>query len=1198
MEYGRLSKEEIITVYEEILEKKKVIDDNKAVIQKALGNFVINGSQIGSDIYNNKATFSFKNYNGPDIDLPTDNEEYTKIINIIEEDIALIEDLIDQVEKLIYVIDVFGDFDDAEIKDINVKLKDMLTELNEMRDERLDLKNNIGSIGSRVDEMNMTKSSAIGAMGAATGLGGGGSYGGGGGGGSFGGGGGSSGGSYGGGTGGYNPGNGSQDVRIPTTTTSGGGSRFDQLTDLSGIQKATENLKNTESNVGNALSNIVLNGDAVGSGVYDTKANSTGSSDNVDFNFGELQVSIEMVNNDIQETESLISDIETRISENEAYIAENEAQIATNEAEIASNEAEIANYQAQIQELEASKPTGDDEESAATRAAIDAQIAELSSKIAELETRNAELEAENQRMENENSQLEQINADLGNQQAELEEKKAEKEGVQEELNNIQDAYYQAYGNLVDAYTAYDLLNEAGKTGGTNMYGVEMTQEQSNQMFANMQSKLESGGEALSSSLGTNGAGGADSLGLLVGGCASLAGSATPNNIGMSGDVSTPGTGDSALDNGKTGSDFGSSTDTGTQSGERATTDGDNDSQSDDGKNSEDENKEDSGESGDPILPGAGKDEPATGFDNNGQEENKEPNDALSGIDMGKYDGLFSSGATSLTGIVEKAEEAATANAATSTAGTKPPSDPQAIMAALRKAGCEVFDDGKFIYFNSKNVSGAMPIDSAGDTNILFGWAGAGADWTQDGRNQMASQIMQSTDDTMALLSRSCEDSTSALAVLNEVVNGTNITPAEVICLGNSNGVYPAIDVAYDISRTYPDAKIIAGGLDSSPQISPELYNRYLQKVNAMKGNKNVSYFFTTTNGSTLAYRCPEIVNSGNNYVFIDWHDNADGRTTNTHAGDLQLLPKYAQALTNGGNGQELFSNFNFNKAYVYNEGKLAEYNSPTQALGTFGSQNGATLNNAPSSSQKNTPTSNRTTPTNANYKINLGAFAENPEGGFELHIDKSRFNLEDFNNSVLRHQYGYTDKEAYEAFVAVVIAESDKTIDDALGVASVALNRCDRPNYANSRTNGTNPFDQMFANGGQQYETITDTDSQGLRLYEKYMPSVVGIDRVNAELAKYGTNYETLLAVVSTATEDGLRNNDYTGFEANGWDGYYDPINHISRNGNRYNYAGDGSGRGIANTRSSQRQTVSTKGTIYEGKDTIRVEPGADIKSI
>ena len=92
---------------------------------------------------------------------------------------------------------------------------------------------------------------------------------------------------------------------------------------------------------------------------------------------------------------------------------------------------------------------------------------------------------------------------------------------------------------------------------------------------------------------------------------------------------------------------------------------------------------------------------------------------------------------------------------------------------------------------------------------------------------------------MALLSRSCEDSTSALAVLNEVVNGTNITPAEVICLGNSNGVYPAIDVAYDISRTYPDAKIIAGGLDSSPQISPNLYNKYLQKVNAMKGNKNV-----------------------------------------------------------------------------------------------------------------------------------------------------------------------------------------------------------------------------------------------------------------------------------------------------------------------------------------------------------------------
>ena len=971
MEYGRLSKEEIITVYEEILEKKKVIDDNKAVIQKALGNFIINGSQIGSDIYSsNKATFSFSNYNGPDIDLPTDNEEYAKIINIIEEDIALIEDLIEQVEKLLYVIDVFGDYDDAEIKDINTKLKEMLTELNEMRDERLDLKSNIGNIGSRVDEMNIARSSAMGAMSAATGLGGSGSYGSSEGGGSFGGGGGSSGGSYGGGTGGYNPVNGSQDTGIPTTTSSGGGSRFDQLTDLSGIQKATENLKNTESNVGNALSNIVLNGDAVGSGVYDVNPK---SSDSVDFNFGELQVSIEMVNNDIQETEQLITDIETRIAENQAYIDENKKKIDENKTQ-------IENLEAQINELEKSKPTGDDEKSEEEREKIESKVAELTSK-------KNNLEADNARMENENSKLEQINADLGNQQAELEEKKAEKEGVQEELNNIQDAYYQAYGNLVDAYTAYDLLNEVGKTGGTNMYGVELTPEQTNQMFANMQSKLEAGGDALSSSLGTDGVGGADSLGLLVSGCASLAGGATPNNIGMNGDVTTTGVGDNALDNGTTSSDFGGSTDTGTQSGERSTTDGDNDSQSNDGKDTEGENRGDSGKTDDSVLPETEKDEPATGFDNSDQKENKEPNDALSGIDMGKYDGLFSGGATSLTGIVEKAEEAAQANAAASTTGTKPPSNPQAIMDALRKAGCNVFDDGNFIYFNSKNVSGAMPIDSAGDMNIVFGWAGAGADWTQDSRNQMAGQIMQGTDETMALLSRSCEDSTSALAVLNEVVNGTNIIPAEVICLGNSNGVYPAIDVAYDISRTYPDAKIITGGLDSSPQISPDLYNKYLQKVNAMKGNKNVSYFFTTTNGDTLAYRCPEIVNSGNNYVFIDWHDNDDGRTINTHVGDLQLLPKYAAALTNGGNGQELFSNFNFNKAYVFNEGKLAEYNSPTKALGTFGSQNVKTFNQK-SQTETASPTKNRSGLTNMAHSED--ALEEKLKGLYDLNTREGR----------------------------------------------------------------------------------------------------------------------------------------------------------------------------------------------------------------
>ena len=220
--------------------------------------------------------------------------------------------------------------------------------------------------------------------------------------------------------------------------------------------------------------------------------------------------------------------------------------------------------------------------------------------------------------------------------------------------------------------------------------------------------------------------------------------------------------------------------------------------------------------------------------------------------------------------------------------------------------------------------------------------------------------------------------------------------------------------------------------------------------------------------------------------------------------------------------------------------------------------------------------------------FDLDKYAENGEGGFSLWISNKRYSLDDFRDAMLRSGRNMSAEEALEAFIAVVIAESDKTVDDTLGVASVALNRCERDNWSSHYENGQNPFDQMFANYGAQYETI------GNRNYENYMPSKVGEDQVNRNLAAYGTDYETLRTTVMDALEGGVRNNDYTGFRSNGYNGW-DPVHHITENGNKYQYENPDIDRAQAEAARAQRVETPMTGTNYESSRTIAVTPGANI---
>ena len=223
--------------------------------------------------------------------------------------------------------------------------------------------------------------------------------------------------------------------------------------------------------------------------------------------------------------------------------------------------------------------------------------------------------------------------------------------------------------------------------------------------------------------------------------------------------------------------------------------------------------------------------------------------------------------------------------------------------------------------------------------------------------------------------------------------------------------------------------------------------------------------------------------------------------------------------------------------------------------------------------------------------VDLTKYAENIEGGFYLWISSKKYTLDDFENSVWRKRYGYSVDQAIEAFIGCCIAESDKTIDDVLAVATTILNRCESSNWGSHYENGTNPFDQLYANNGAQFAVI-----QGRN--KKYMPCVVGMASVEEELAKYGADYETLKATVLEALEHGVRNHDYTGFRSNGWRGYYDNLRHISPKGNRYQFENPGVDAAIAEQRRNNRKMVDLSGTGYNANKKIPVENGADLNGL
>ncbi len=144
-------------------------------------------------------------------------------------------------------------------------------------------------------------------------------------------------------------------------------------------------------------------------------------------------------------------------------------------------------------------------------------------------------------------------------------------------------------------------------------------------------------------------------------------------------------------------------------------------------------------------------------------------------------------------------------------------------------------------------------------------------------------------------------------------------------------------------------------------------------------------------------------------------------------------------------------------------------------------------------------------------------YHDNIAMGFQVSEGNQIYNLDDYEFNVV---------------VAVVAGEFDETFDDALGVVSVILNRCESDKWRNWA--GTTPYQQVIKAG--QFEIYFNG------AYLKYMPggSLYGS-------SKYNISKQAVIDGLG-----GIRNNSYLGFRAWWVTGYSDK--YIVYGGNRYGY--------------------------------------------
>ena len=169
--------------------------------------------------------------------------------------------------------------------------------------------------------------------------------------------------------------------------------------------------------------------------------------------------------------------------------------------------------------------------------------------------------------------------------------------------------------------------------------------------------------------------------------------------------------------------------------------------------------------------------------------------------------------------------------------------------------------------------------------------------------------------------------------------------------------------------------------------------------------------------------------------------------------------------------------------------------------------------NAKEETQKDEEESNST----PLVSVDVSKYISNEAMGFKVTDDNKEYEL---------------TEDEFNVVVAVVAGEFGKDLNDALGVVSVILNRCDSKTWTSWA--GKTPYTQVIKKG--QFEVY----QKGY--YLSYMPGG----------SKYGSSkYEIAKQAVIDGL-NGIRNNEYLGFRAWYLSNYSDK--YIVSGGNRYGY--------------------------------------------
>ena len=476
---------QIYQIINEISSYKTKIEANTHNINKELANFSVNYDTVGTDVYGEN---EYATNTSVEFRLPGESV-YTNLRNMIYSDIDDVDGMIDKYQLLVELIkdvpltDELANLSSQSLENINSLIQErnarvgliqqmdniynVAVEKTQERQEELE------EVSKDAEEAKNNATQQTAPTYAPSGGSGGGGYGGG------------SGGGYTGGGGTPTGGSSPEELQVETTARPdlvnyNKSVTFDSL-NFSGVKQnlTMDSLGSCESaitshkgEIANLLSNVIVNGEVIGGDFYNVKAGNAGD---ISTNILALQLSLDAVDAHINAIQDYIDLMGDKITANEAAIAALQAEIAAAEA---------------------------DEESTVDVAALYAQIEAL--------------QAENTQLEAKITQY-------------TEEKKQAQE-VFNELGLVWDAYNKVSGGLNSAFAAVDGMDKLSKMGGSDIYGLSLSDAQKRELFNNLGSTIQGFKGDLSSIFNGKGEykGGltADQVDFLVAGCQILGQSST------------------------------------------------------------------------------------------------------------------------------------------------------------------------------------------------------------------------------------------------------------------------------------------------------------------------------------------------------------------------------------------------------------------------------------------------------------------------------------------------------------------------------------------------------------------------------------------------------------------------------------------------------------------------------------------------